>query len=716
MTQPTDSQPDNLLGEFAPTSYTEWKAAAEQLLKGKPFDKVMLTKTPESITLKPIYRAEDVADLESRKGVPGLGDHARGATASGYLNQPWDIAQELPYGTPETFNDALKNDLMRGQNAINVSLDIATQRGKDPDRAGPGEVGACGVSLACIKDFETAFDGIIPEAVAFYFQNSTSGLPVAALLVGWLHRHGHLPSVLRGGLNFDPLATLAASGSVSVTLDQLYDEMAALVQYHSVNSPQFAAVGISGQPYGNAGASAVEELACALATGVEYIRQLQARGIDIDSAASQLLFTFTLGPNFFMEIAKLRAARLLWAQVVTAFGGQPQSCAMRIHGRTTLWNKTRHDPYVNMLRTTTEALSGAIGGVQSMHVGTFDEILRLPDTFSRRIARNTQVILQEECELTGVIDPAGGSWYIEHLTDELAGKAWESFQTIEKEGGMSAALTSGFIQEMIATTRTDRLKFIGQRRQGLVGTNLFPNLSEIPLPANIPNYDSIRVDRSKELSEYRISNNEDDDWKVMQTLTKLTEKEAKLNLAVLIDAANAGATLGEITSSVRANAQEPLTIVPLPSCRAAEPYEALRRASANFKTNYGKAPRIYLANVGPLKRHKLRMDFITGFFQTGGFELLPGDGTNEPQEAVKQASESMAPIVVICGSDDDYPNFVPTFCKALKTLSPSVTIALAGDPGEHKDTYTEAGLDDNLTARSPNLETNKRYLSQLGVL
>lgn len=712
----SDNTTQPLLGEFKAASYEEWREAAEQLLKGAPFEKKMLTKTPEGITLQPIYNPSDIEGLPHLDSLPGQRDFARGVSPEGYTAQAWDIAQELPYGTPEAFNRALLADLMRGQSAVNVPLDIACQLGKDPDHAQAGEVGACGLSLASVADCDVAFKDVIPEAAPFYFQAGASTLPLAALLFAWCEKHHRKPETLRGGLNADPLAVLASSGSLPSSLEAAYDEMAALTSYTSEYSPNMAAIGVSALPCATAGASAVEELGYALAVGAQYLRALAQRGLSIDQACGQMLFTFAIGPMFFMEVAKFRAARILWSKVVAAFGGSDQACAMRIHGRTTFWNKTVHDPYVNMLRTSTEALSAAIGGVQSMHVGPFDEIIREPDTFSRRIARNTQIMLQEECELTAVADPAGGSWFIEKLTQELAEKAWGFFQEIEQAGGIVSALESGMLQERIGKVRADRLKRIGTRQQGLIGTNLFPNLEEKPLERKLPDYAALREQRASEYTRLRTSNSDANDAIIMNQLKKIVDKPQEGRMAMLIEAASAGATLGELATSLRANETVLPTIEALPSARGAQPYEKLRQAAANYRETKGQAPRIYLTNIGPLKRHKARMDFTTGFFQTGGFEIVPGQGASDPQEAAKMCSEASAPITVVCGTDDDYVEFLPAFCKALKTMKPDIKIILAGFPGEHEEAYKAAGLDDYIFVKTPNYAYNQQYLEHLGAL
>lgn len=707
----TEPSAPNLLKDFEPASYEAWRAAAEALLKGAPFEKKMLTPTVEGITLQPIYRAEDAppaADL------PGLGNRRRGNTVEGYAGQSWAISQEIPEGLPSEFNAALHADLMRGQTGVNLLLDVATQEGKDPDQAMPGEVGACGLSISHVDDLRAALAGVVPEAVPFHLQAAGSALPIAAIFLAWAERADANLAQLKVAFNCDPLGALALSGRLPVSLSSAYDEMAALTQTCQASGPGLRAVGVSALPVSSAGGSAVEELAFALAVGTEYLRELGQRGIGIE-AAGQFVFTFGLGSMFFMEVAKLRAARQLWHKIVMAFGGDEAVAGMRIHGRTNLWNKTVTDPYVNMLRTSTEALSGVVGGIQSMHVGCFDEVARVPDTFSRRIARNTQVILAEECELTAVVDPAGGSWFIESLTTELADKAWAYFQEIEKAGGASAVLRDGSFQARVAGVREARQKQINTRRQSLVGTNVYANLEETPLPSRLPDYTAIQQQRAAELGQLRTSNGEANDLKVLEHLQNILNLQGASRTEALLQAAKAGATLGELSRSLRAG-QTPEGVTALPSARGSQPYEAMRRAAERYTQWNGHAPKLGLARIGKLKRHKPRMDFTTAFFAVGGFEPAPLEAELAPEAAAEAAVASGAQVFVICGTDDDYPEYVPAFCRALKAKAPEVSIILAGAPGEHEAAYQEAGLDDHISIKSPNYAVNQTYLQKLGAL
>ncbi|MDQ8184413.1 methylmalonyl-CoA mutase family protein [Pelagicoccus sp. SDUM812002] len=700
----------DLLKDFKQATYEEWREAAEALLKGAPFEKRMLTKTPEGIVLQPIYRLEDVAELKTSTDAPGEGNFARGANASGYLGNAWEIAQEQPYGDPAVFNEALLKDLDAGQSAVNALLDVATQLGMDPDQAEDAQVGECGLSLATLDDLKVAFGGLKADYLPVYFQSGCAGLATQALFSAWMKSQGLDPSKVKGGLNMDPYGVLASRGKLPASLNALLDELSLLVKQNAKNSPNFTSAGISGIPYHGAGASATEELASILASGLAYLRAMDERGVSVDDAAAQVRFTLSIGGNFFMEIAKFKVARILWAKIVKELGGGPEACRMQIHARTGMANKTQLDPYVNMLRTTTEAFSAVVGGASSVCVGCFDEAVRLPDDFSRRIARNLQVILQEECELTHVIDPAGGSWYIDSLVEELAKKAWETFQGIEKDGGILTALQSGKWQETLTATRASREATLGQRRASLIGTNQYPNLEEKPLKRGIVTTPAFK-ERAREAAKLRRASND------CASVRKAYENAADDGkVGILVDAVEKGATAACITQLFRSDAVEESLSVPLPSWRLAQNYEALRAAASKYQQKTGTAPQIFLANLGPLKKHKIRADFTRSFFAAGGFECQYSNGIEDIGTGVKDFIKSGARIAVICGTDPDYMETVPALAESLKTAAPDMKLLLAGFPGENLEAFKQAGLDDYIFVKSNNYEVNKAYLEWLGVL
>ncbi|MEM7792110.1 MAG: methylmalonyl-CoA mutase family protein, partial [Verrucomicrobiota bacterium] len=597
----------------------------------------------------------------------------------------------------------------------NILLDIATLRGLNPDAAQVGQVAGCGLSLASLKDIQKAFKGIMPEAVRFHFRAGLAGIAVGGLFFTWLNYQGVDKTKVKGSLGMDPFAVLAASGKLPCALSHLLHEQAVLAKYCLQDAPGMQSVGVSVMPYHQAGASSVQELGAGLATGAAYLHALIERGVEVDDAAKQIRFSFSIGSNFFMEIAKLRAARLLWARIVESFGGSSEAQKITMHARTGLYNKTQKDPYVNMLRTTTESLSAVIAGIDSLCVGNFDETIRSPGDFSRRISRNTQVILQEECELTQVVDPAGGSWTVEWLTNQVAEKSWSFFQEIERKGGIEAALKSEFLHKEIATTAEANEKLLNQRRTSLVGTNVYPNLEEQSLDATLPDYREIRNKRIEEVSLDRAHLLDDTLRLIDNALNRIYKLGTESLFPSIMEAYRLGATLGEISEVIRPNMDYSESIRPLPAVRLASKYEAMRNASDAFTKANGEAPTIFLCNLGPLRRHKIRADFTKGFFEAGGFKIISPQGFETPEAAVEALEASHAGIVVVCGTDDDYTELFGVYAKALKAAFPQIMIVLAGYPGENEEKFRAEGMDDYIFIKSNNYEVNRRYLEGLDV-
>ena len=680
--------------EFPAPSFDEWRQAVVDAQSGKPFDK-LVTATYEGIDLQPMYHREGATPPAA---IPGAPPFLRGTRAAGYLTRPWLIAQELACGTPEAFNRALRFDLEHGQTAVNLLLDSPTRAGKDPDSAPPGEVGRGGVSLASVEDVAVALKGVDLSATPLFVRAGTVALPLLALLVAWLRQSGRPVEELRGCLEDDPLGVLAHEGVIPLSLERAYDEMAELMTWAEHHTPHLATCAVHTYPYHNAGANAVQELAFALATGVAYLRALTRRGVDINTAARRMRFDFAIGGNFFMEVAKLRAARVLWAQVAAAFGGDDEAQRMRQHGRTARRNKTTVDSYVNMLRVTTESLAAAAGGVESLHVAPFDEPAAPSDEFSRRIARNVQVILQEEAHLTAVIDPAGGSWAVEALTDRLARDAWALFQEVEHRGGMAEALKDGFAQAQIAAVAGKRSENLARRRDVLVGANQFANPNELSPAADETDYAALHRERSAQIAAYRThdedSGHPSTHVAALDRLADMVVATPETMVETAIAAAAAGATLGELSRTLRLNDSVRPTIVPLSLARASEPFEALRRKAAAYAAVHGGPPRIFLANLGPPRQHKARADFAQAFFEVGGFQVPANNGFPDVETAAAAALKSGAPAVVICSTDETYPEIVPPLVKAIRHKAPDTVIILAGRPAEQVEAHKQAGVDE----------------------
>jgi methylmalonyl-CoA mutase len=682
---------NQLFSEFPVPTYLEWRKAAEKSLKGASFEEKLVTETYEGISLQPMYRQEDIEGLPHLSSLPGAVPYVRGTRALGYQEKPWEVCQELVYSTPKEFNEAAKHDLKRGQTMLNLVLDQASALGQDPDQTLPEKVGSGGVSISSLKDFNQALEGIDLEQTPLLIQAGCAGLPVYSMLVTHAQQAGMDISKLRGCVGMDPLGMLVKEGTIPFSLQKAYYLMADFTLWANNETPELKTILVQGDPFHNAGANAVQELAFALASGVEYVREMQERGLSIEEIAPKMLFSFSIGSNFFMEIAKLRAGRLLWSKIIDAFGGNKEAQKMTIHARTSAWTKTVYDPYVNMLRGTAEAFAAIIAGVDSLHVSPFDEAVRPADVFSRRIARNTQIILEKEAHLSKVADPAGGSWYIESLTDSLAKQAWEQFQRIEGNGGMFKALESGYVQAQIKEIADQRFVNIGRRKDKFVGTNMYPNLSEQKLSERDGDRDSVYQSRCLEASTYRRSGDGN-------------EKETQLNRLkisrggigyISLDAFQAGITLGEWVQAISQPDEIPPTIQTLNLHRGAERFEVLRKKAEFFKEKNGSYPKVFLANMGPIPQHKARADFAKGFFEVGGFEVISNNGFDTVDQAVQAALESGASIVVICSNDTVYPELVPLLARELKQENSEIILFVAGLPdSEYVELFKQAGVDE----------------------
>jgi methylmalonyl-CoA mutase len=675
--------------EFPPVSYADWRKAAEKALKGASFEKRLITKTYENIDLQPIYRQENLDGLPHLNGLPGFAPYVRSTTPLGFVAQSWDVAQEITYGTPAAFNAALRSDLERGQTAINLVLDHPTLHGVDADQADADEVGKGGLSVSSVADLAQALAGVDLETTPIYVQANTSALSFTALLAALVQQQGQSLAKLRGAMGMDPLGHLACYGHLPRDLAGVYDAMAQLTGWATTNAPQLQTITVQGHPYHNGGASTTQELAFALATAVEYLRTLQAHGLSIDDTAPRIRFSLSVGSNFFMEIARLRAARVLWAKIVAAFGGNAEAQKMRVHARTSAWNQTLCDAHVNLLRGTTEAFSAVVGGCDSLHVSPFDEPVRTPDEFSRRIARNTHIVLREESNLARTVDPAGGSWYVETLTDAIARQTWALFQEVEKQGGMAKALEAGWPQRQVADTAAQRAVNIAKRKDIFVGTNMYPNPKETWLEAPMVDATAIKTERAAALAICRAVA---DAGKKQAALAQLAQSGKPVDAA--IQAALAGATLGEIARAARTSAQPGPTINPICAQRGTVPFERLRAAANAFATRTGQRPQVFLATMGPLAQHKGRADFATAFLGVGGFEAVYPLGFDSTDEAAEVALASGAKAVVICSTDATYPELVPPLAQKLKQANPGLTVLLAGYPIDQLDAFKAAGVDD----------------------
>lgn len=689
------------LEEFPATSYAEWRAAAEESLKGAPFEKKLLTKTHEGLTLQPIYNASDLEALGLPESWPGLPDYVRGRKAAGAKVNPWWMAQELSIPLPSEWNAVALADLSRGQNALGMVLDSTTRRGLDPDEVGPVDGAPSGLRLATDEDLATALCGVDPTPITLVCSAGASALPFLGLLVAASEKLGVAPSAWQGAITADPVTEFARDGKLGRSLNQCWKEMAATIRWADKVGSPLRLVGIQAALWADGGAHAIQELAYGIATGVESLRHLVAEGLSVDESASRFFFTFSLGSEIFPQIAKLRAARLLWNRVVTAAGGTES--AMFIHGRGSVFNKSRLDAHTNMLRATAEGFVGAVGGADSFHVAAFDETIREPDTFSRRVSRNVHIILGEECNFADLADPAGGSYYVEVLTHQLAEAAWKEFQEIESRGGMATLVRQGIPQVETAKTAEIRLKAAGSRRDGYIGVNLFPNVVEELLTAPESTREAALEEQASQAAARRAG---------------ASVAPIAADVEAVAAAFRSGATIGQVADALAGKASPESDIPRLRVRRVAEDFEELRAKALAYKADHGHLPKVWLANFGSPKQYKARADFSAGFVSPGGFQIEQGAGAKSVEEAVEAAAQAVkngALAVVLCSTDDTYPEIVPAFVPLFRAQCPKVRLILAGYPTDHVKDLEAAGIQEFLHIRLNCLEFNQELQELLGL-
>ena len=700
--------PDVPLDEFTPPTDEEWKAACEALLKGAPFEKKMFTKTYEGITFDPMYTRKHTEDILPKGVMPGMGDYLRGVDAAGYIGKPWGIAQACDETLPAENNELLRHEHDKGATIYHIVLDTASRTGVDARQA--EAVGDTGTSVTTVEDMHVLLTGLDLAKFPLYVYAGANAVPLLALVAAARRAAGDDMAEVRGIVGADPIGALAADGKLPASLDAHYDSLAAAARWATVNAPHLRTVFVRSDVYSNGGANDVQEVASVLATATAYLRALCERGLTIDEAASQISFAFSMGANFFLQIAKLRAVRPLWAQIVGAFGGSAEAQKMRIHARPALFFKTIYDPYVNMLRNTTEIFSGVVGGIDSFESAPFDEPIRKGDEFSRRIARNVQIMLQEEFGLLQPIDPAGGSWAVETLTRQMKEKIWAEFQRIEKEGGIIAALRAGSLQESVAAVLAARFKNADLRRDRIVGNNMYPNMTETLLETRAEDTAALKAQRTADIDAYLS----DIDVKHRdEALASLRQAHSVDNA---VEAALAGATIAELMTAVtEGNGAE--TVTAIAPHRWSERFEALRQRTEEYKAEKNDNVKIFLANMGPIPQHKARADFTTGFLQVGAFEVLGNDGFKTVEEAADAARASGADAVVICSTDATYPEIVPALAPKLHEVLPKARVFLAGAaPKDLLETYKEAGIDEYISVRANCYEILESLQKQKGMI
>ena len=731
-TTPPDGTVPDLARHFPAQTLEAWRAEVETLLKGAPYDRRMLTVLPEGITLRPLYTALDTEMLEVARVVPGEAPFTRGARVLGYRLDPWEIAQELPFPDATSFNEALRHDLERGQTTAVLALDAAGRAGLDPHEAPAGRTGRGGTSLATLAEFEAALSGVDLDRVPLFLHAGSAALPAASLLLAWMRRRGIDPTRLRGCVGSDPLAdALAGSTEASeAAIEAAYDRLAALSAWiesqTSPSDPRLRTLVAWGTRWHDAGGSAVEELAYTLASAVQTLRALERRGLDPEAAARRLFVGFAAGPRFLVEIAKFRAARMLWGRIGEACGWEDGGGDLWIHARTATRNQSAIDPHTNLLRATTEALAAILGGCDSLTVVPFDAPAGLPSDSARRLARNTQLILRDESRFDAVLDAAGGSWALESITAELAEKAWELFREVESDGGLLAALLKGTPQSRVASAAEELRRNVATRRDVLVGVNQYANPEDPPLEARAADHASLHAAAEDRMRRHRETAARPETPQRLDAVRAAAvglaarrgdggDAAAAASLCrASIDAAFEGATLGELARALGlpgptepdADGTTPASprIAPLPVVRLAAEFAALRAAvralQAERRGRGADEAEIQVLCFGPIAALRPRLEFTRGFFRTGGFALSGDVAFDADQAGIEAAARatlaSGAAVAVLVSADDLHATLIPSAASALKSAADPPAVVLAGFPPDASlvATLREAGVDE----------------------
>ncbi|TWU42873.1 methylmalonyl-CoA mutase family protein [Novipirellula artificiosorum] len=683
--------------DFPPVDYETWRSTVEATLHGAPFEKKLVSHTYEGIDIQPVYTRRDELEGKDPSGFPGSSPFLRGSKPLGSVLNGTDLRQEHAHPDIDVTNKAILADLEGGVTSILIKLDTAARQGNPPSEVG-ASVGHDGVMAYDVHDFDGVLKKVGLDIIDVALDAGAAYLPAAATLAGVWDNRGVIPAKARGAFNADPLAALAREGKLPLSAATAMKQLADLAKWTSQHYPHVTAVGVDTAPYHDAGATAAQDIAFSMATAVEYLRAMTDVGMSIDDAAKQFLFRISLGTHHFLAIAKVRAARQLWARVIEASGGKP--AGMKIHTRTGNRVLTQRDPYVNLLRNTVAAFSGIVGGADAVTSVPFDQAAQLPNDFSRRIARNTVLILDEESHLNCVVDPAGGSWFIEKLSSQLAESAWGLFQQIEAEGGMFAALKSGWIASQIDAAYAPRAKDIATRREGITGVSEFPNLAEEQLdqrPVDVGALRKAAADRQNAKSA---------EMKDLSLETVLP--------AACLKAASEGASISQLARAIgfHKSTTEMTAIEPH---LFAQPFEELRDASDVWCTTKGQRPCVFLANMGPVAHHTARATFAKNFFEAGGFEVIGNEGFNDADAVSAALKASGANIAVICSSDKLYPEMVPAVAPALKAAG-ARSIVLAGHPADNESAWREAGVDRFIFIKCDVLATLRELLTDEGVL
>jgi methylmalonyl-CoA mutase len=652
------------------TKHQKWAELAVKELKGQSLD-VINWMTPEGIRVKPLYTAEDLEDMEHLGSLPGFAPYVRGPKATMFTNRPWTIRQYAGFSTAKESNAFYRRNLAAGQKGLSVAFDLATHRGYDSDHPRvSGDVGKAGVAIDSVEDMKILFDQIPLDQMSVSMTMNGAVLPILAGYIVAAEEQGVSPQKLTGTIQNDILKEYLTRNTYIYPPEPSMRIVSDIIGYCSKNMPKFNTISISGYHMMEAGANSVLQTAFTLADGVEYVRAALKAGLDIDAFAPRLSFFFGIGMNFFMEIAMLRAARFLWHRLISRFNPKnPQSVMLRTHCQTSGWSLTAQDPYNNIIRTTLECLSAVLGGTQSLHTNSFDEAVGLPTDFSARISRNTQIIVQEESHVCKTVDPLGGSYYVEALTDGIIREATKIIDEVEALGGMAKAIESGMPKMRIEESAARRQARIDQGLDVIVGVNKYQLEKEDDLEV-LEVSAAIRDEQVARLKEIRSKRNAATVQSCLEAITRCAESDGNL-LEVCISAVRARATVGEISDAIEKVAGRYVaTTQCISGIYAAEygdseVFAAIRKRTDLFLEKEGRRPRILLAKMGQ-DGHDRGIKVVATAFSDLGFDVDLGPMFQTPEEAARMAVENDAHVVGVSTLAAGHKVLLPALVAALK--------------------------------------------------
>ena len=662
---------------------SDWAKLAEKELRGRPLSD-LTWNTLEGIEVQPLYTADDIAGLDHMGGIPGQAPFTRGVKATMYAGRPWTIRQYAGFSTAEESNAFYRRGLAAGQQGVSVAFDLATHRGFDSDHPRvEGDVGKAGVAIDSVEDMKILFDGIPLDKVSVSMTMNGAVIPILASFIVAGEEQGHDRAVLSGTIQNDILKEFIVRNTYIYPPEPSMRIIADIIEYTSSDMPKFNSISISGYHMQEAGANLVQELAYTLADGKEYVKTAMARGMDVDSFAGRLSFFFAIGTNFFMEAAKLRAARLLWHRIMTELGAKSdRSKMLRTHCQTSGVSLAEQDPYNNVIRTAYEAMSAVLGGTQSLHTNALDEAIALPTDFSARIARNTQLILQEETGVTNVVDPLAGSYYVEKLTADLADEAWKLISEVDAMGGMTKAVASGMPKLRIEETAATRQANIDRATQVIVGVNKYRLEEEDEIDILSIDNNVVRQAQVTRLASMRHHRDQGACAAALAELEKCAREGGNL-LRAAVGAARARASVGEISTAMenvfgRHRAEvKTLAGVYGAAYEGDEGFAMIQKSVEAFAEEEGRRPRMLVVKMGQ-DGHDRGAKVIATAFADIGFDVDVGPLFQTPEEAAQDAVDNDVHVIGISSQAAGHKTLAPKLIEALKAKDAGDILVICG--------------------------------------